>query len=175
LVIVTFLGKPKSEPAKHGHESPAVMTLPLWILAFFSVIAGYKFFAEHFFALPPEEAFNPLVTGMAVGVFVLGFVAAWALYANKEKDAIYIPLFANKFYFDEIYAVLIRYTQDLLARVCEWVDRYVIDGAIVRWFFAGGTYTSGFVLRFLEVGNLQGYAFLFGAGVIALLYYVIFK
>ena len=71
--------------------------------------------------------------------------------------------------------MLIRCTQDLLAKTCEVFDRLVLDGAIVRWFFGGGTYTAGFVLRFLQVGNIQGYAFLFGAGVVALLYLVIFK
>ena len=144
------------------------------ILALFSVVAGYAGFASRFFDLPEEHS-SMLVTGLAVGVFVLGFAGAWLLYANKEKDAIHFPLLANKFYFDEIYAVLIRCTQDLLAKTCEVFDRLVLDGAIVRWFFGGGTYTAGFVLRFLQVGNIQGYAFLFGAGVVALLYLVIFK
>ncbi|MEP0813979.1 MAG: NADH-quinone oxidoreductase subunit L [bacterium] len=41
LVIRTFLGEPQSEKAKHAHESPRVMTVPLTILAVLSVIGGY--------------------------------------------------------------------------------------------------------------------------------------
>lgn len=175
LVVVTFFGKPKSDAAKHGHESGLVMTLPLIILAVFSVIAGYHSFARHFFELPTEEHPVAIVPYLASGAFVIGLALSWVLYANKEKDPVYIPLFANKFYFDEIYAGLIRFTQDLAARVLEQFDRFILDGAIVRWLFAGGTYSTGFVLRFFQVGNLQGYAFLFGAGVVALLYFVIFK
>jgi len=175
LVLVTFAGKPKSDAAKHGHESGPIMTIPLAILAVFSVIAGYKFFASHFFELPVEERPVMIVPALAFLAFICGLGLAWTLYTNKEKDPVYIPLFANKFYFDEIYAVLIRYTQDLLAKLSGQFDRFVLDGAIVRWLFAGGTYSTGFVLRFLQVGNLQGYAFLFGGGVVAFLYFVIFK
>jgi len=116
-----------------------------------------------------------LVPVLAFIAFISGLALAWVLYANKDKDPVYIPLFANKFYFDEIYASLIRYTHDLFASICGQFDRLVLDGAIVRWLLAGGTYSTGFVLRFLQVGNLQGYAFFFGAGVVALLYFVIFK
>ena len=45
----------------------------------------------------------------------------------------------------------------------------------LRWFFAGGTYGFGLVLRFLQIGNLQAYAFIFGAGAVALIYYILFK
>jgi NADH-quinone oxidoreductase subunit L len=83
-------------------------------------------------------------------------------------------MFANKFYFDELYAVLIRCTQDLLARVSDFFDRWVLDGAAVKGA-SYGTYGLGFLLRCLQIGNLQAYAFLFGAGVVGLLFYVILK
>src|SRR6516164_2772175 len=40
LFFVVFFGKEKSEIASHAHESPAVMTWPLIVLAVFSVIGG---------------------------------------------------------------------------------------------------------------------------------------
>ncbi|MCM3876023.1 MAG: NADH-quinone oxidoreductase subunit L [Thermoanaerobaculia bacterium] len=39
LVSMTFFGKARGD-AEHAHESPATMTVPLWILAAFSVVAG---------------------------------------------------------------------------------------------------------------------------------------
>jgi NADH-quinone oxidoreductase subunit L len=172
LVVVAFLGRPKAD--HHGHESPFVMTFPLMVLGVLSVIAGYPFFAGRFLTLP-HEAHNVLVPVLSLCAFVSGAGLAVVLYSGKSKDPIYIPLLANKFYIDEIYAVLIRNTQDLLARVSGKFDRLVLDGALVRGLCGGGTYSVGFVLRLFQVGNLQGYAFLFGAGVVGLIYFMIFK
>jgi NADH-quinone oxidoreductase subunit L len=175
LFVIVFLGKPLSDHAKHAHESPLVMTAPLLLLAIPAIFAGYHFFIGHFWTLPAEEHTDFAVLGLGIGAFVAGTAIAFLLYSGKSKDPVRIPLFANKFYFDEIYAGLVRYSQDLLASICGWLDKWVIDLAIVRWFFAGGAWVSGFALRFVQTGNLQGYAFLFGAGVVILLYYVVLK
>jgi NADH:ubiquinone oxidoreductase subunit 5 (subunit L)/multisubunit Na+/H+ antiporter MnhA subunit len=112
---------------------------------------------------------------LASVVFVLGALAAFGIYRNRASDPIVIPLLANKFYIDELYSGLIRWTQDLLARLCAWFDRWILDGALIRLLFSGGTYGAGFALRLLQLGNLQAYGFLFGLGVIALLYFVLLK
>jgi NADH-quinone oxidoreductase subunit L len=43
LVFVTFLGRCRAtdEVKKHIHESPSIMTIPLMVLAFLSIIGGY--------------------------------------------------------------------------------------------------------------------------------------
>jgi len=41
LFFVVFFGKEKSEIASHAHESPAVMTWPLIVLAVFSIVGGF--------------------------------------------------------------------------------------------------------------------------------------
>ncbi len=42
LSTLTFEGKPRFNAEEHPpHESPAVMTIPLWILAIFSIIGGF--------------------------------------------------------------------------------------------------------------------------------------
>ena len=91
---------------------------------------------------------------------------------GKDKDPILIPAFRNKFYFDELYAALVAGTQDILAVVSAAVDRWVIDGVFVRGL-SGAAWAGGFVLRFFQVGNLQGYSFLFGAGVVGLVAYIL--
>jgi NADH-quinone oxidoreductase subunit L len=40
-ISLSFLGKPRSEAAEHAHESHWTMVLPLVILAFFAITAGY--------------------------------------------------------------------------------------------------------------------------------------
>jgi len=110
-----------------------------------------------------------LVPMLAVGAFVLGTLGAWVLYSGKAKDPVRIPLFANRFYIDEAYAALIAGSQEMLASVSDWLDRYLIDGVLVRGI-AGLTWGTGYALRLLQLGNIQGYAFIFGAGVVVLLF-----
>ena len=175
LCVIVFLGKTKTNHADHAHDGPGVMVIPLLILGVLSVVSGWPFIVGHFLTLPHEEGHSLFVPGAALSVFVLGVIAAFALYSGKSEEPLSLPLFANKFYIDEIYAFLIRWTHDLLANLTAAFDRLVLDGGIVRGLFGGGTYGAGFVLRFLQWGNLQGYALVFGAGVVALIYYTLFK
>ncbi len=169
LFVVVFLGKPKSPAAEHGHDAPPAMTLPLLILAVPAFVAGYGFVIKHFVQIPDKE--GPFfVTILAVAAFAAGAGFAFLLYAGKTEDPILIPLLANKFYFDELYAVLIRMSQDLLARVSGYFDRWVLD-SIVR-VVSGSAWLLGFVLRFFQIGNLQAYSFMFGLGIVGLLYFV---
>jgi NADH-quinone oxidoreductase subunit L len=173
LFTVAFLGAARSEAAGHGHESPSVMTVPLMLLAIPSLIAGFPVVSHIFF--PQGESAEPSIIAIAVSlaVFVGGVLAAFALYRGKTSDPISVPLFANRFYIDEFYSVLVKWTQDALAGVAAFVDRWVIDGGLVRGL-GGTTWGFGFALRFLQIGNLQAYAFLFGFGVVLLLYMILF-
>ncbi len=40
-IVLVFNGKPRTEAAEHAHESPLVMTIPLMVLAFFSLFVGF--------------------------------------------------------------------------------------------------------------------------------------
>jgi NADH:ubiquinone oxidoreductase subunit 5 (chain L)/Multisubunit Na+/H+ antiporter, MnhA subunit len=79
-----------------------------------------------------------------------------------------------KFYFDEFYGWLIYWTQELLARVAAFIDRWVIDAGAVGGS-SRGTWGIGALLRLIQVGNLQAYAFLFGLGVVALIYFAVMR
>ena len=79
----------------------------------------------------------------------------------------------KKFYFDELYHWLIGVTQELLARISAFVDRWIIDALGVR----GASTTAwgfGSCCGCFQVGNLQAYAFLFGLGVVGLIYFTVF-
>jgi NADH-quinone oxidoreductase subunit L len=41
LFFLTFMGKPRTHGAEHAHESPFVMTGPLWVLAIASALGGF--------------------------------------------------------------------------------------------------------------------------------------
>jgi len=174
--LVVFFGKPRSEHAKHAHESPLVMLIPLILLAIPAVIAGYPFVEHIFFheigslAEPEIPHFIEVIFGAA---FFLGIGAAALIYRKVgEKDPIRIPAFENRFYIDDFYFWIVRCIQGGFARLCSFLDRWFIDGILVRGS-ATVVWTLGFALRFLQVGNLQAYAFFFGAGVVGLIYLLI--
>jgi NADH-quinone oxidoreductase subunit L len=175
LFVVVFLGQSRSDAARHGHDGPALMSGPLAILAIFSVIAGWG--TEHYFwqIFPgmPHVEHSIVVPILAVAAFLAGSAGAFVIYNGQARDPILIPPFKSKFYFDEIYAALIAWTQDLLARFLAWFDKWILDGVFVRGL-SGAAWGMGFVLRFFQFGNLQGYSFVFGAGVVALIYFVLF-
>jgi len=182
LFVVTFFGKTRSEAADHAHDGPVAMTGPLIIFAILSVIAGYGIIAgpalgEHLSHSVEEiEGLGGvwIVRVLATGAFLVGAGSGYILYKGQSKDPILIPLFKNKFYIDELYAALIAGTQDLLAVIARYIDQWFIDGLLVRGL-SGATWATGFALRFLQFGNLQGYAFLFGLGVVAAIYLLVFR
>jgi NADH-quinone oxidoreductase subunit L len=173
LFVVAFLGTARSEAADHAHESPPVMAVPLVLLAIPSLIAGFPPIEHIFF--PEAGGAEPSIGAIAVSlaVFVAGIAAGFVLYRGKTSDPVSIPLFAHRFYIDDFYSVLVKWTQDALAGIAAFVDRWVIDGGLVRGL-GGTTWGFGFALRFLQIGNLQAYAFLFGFGVVLLLYLILF-
>jgi NADH-quinone oxidoreductase subunit L len=174
LVIVVFINRPMSDKVAHAGESPLVMIVPLLILSFNAIFFGYPIVA-HFFRLnlhPVIEKTTLPVHLLAVAAVVLGIGNAWWLYRNRSRDPVHIGLFAHKFYFDELYALLIKVTQDALAKLSSLIDRYIIDGMIVKGA-AGLTFGAGFALRFFQVGNAQAYAIFFGLGVLALVYFIL--
>jgi NADH-quinone oxidoreductase subunit L len=173
LMVVVFGGHARSKHAREGHKPPPVMTIPLWILSLFSIVAGYRFFAGRFLTLPAEQHLNLGVMFLSVVVFLAGAGLAWVVYTGKDSDPIHVPFLANRFYIDEFYHTLIAWTEDLAASLCATFDRWILDGAIVRGL-SGFAWVTGFVLRFLQLGNLQAYAFLFGAGSVVLIYYFVF-
>jgi NADH-quinone oxidoreductase subunit L len=172
-MVVVFWGHTRSEHARNGHRPPPVMTIPLWILAIFSVVAGWPLFAKMFLKIP-EEHLNLGVMSLSVVVFLAGAGLASFVYLGKDSEPHPFPLLANRFYIDQFYQTLIAWTEDLAASLCATFDRWILDGAIVRGM-SGIAWVTGFVLRFLQLGNLQAYAFLFGAGSVVLIYYFVFS
>lgn len=173
-VVVTFFGKPRSDAAGASKESPLVMIIPLLILALFAFIAGLETVAQNFLVVPHEKETGFTVPALALVALILGAgVAVW-LYRNRERDPLHVDLIHRRFYFDEFYDWLINRTQELLARVAAFFDRWIIDAGAVRGA-SGGTFGFGMLLRLFQVGNLQAYAFLFGLGIVALIYFTIFR
>jgi NADH-quinone oxidoreductase subunit L len=190
LVVVAFFGAPRAPAAEHPHESPRVMTIPLVILALCSLVAGWPWLglegAFHGWSLGVLRAVAPLGVAPApaepaffiasiapILVVILGVGAAFALYWNRSADPLDIKVLAGKFYFDELYDRNLVGGQQMAARFLNWIDAWILDGLIIR----GSAYVSvgvGEILRLVQTGSLQGYAFLFSLGGIILIYFTLF-
>ena len=174
MLVIAFFGNPRSDIARESRESLPVMIMPLILLALLAMLGGFGFFARNFLALPVEKHIASVVPALAVIALIAGSGLAVAIYRQQETDPVDIKLLRHKFYFDEFYSWLIHWTQELLARVAAFVDRWIIDAGAVGGG-SRGTWGVGALLRLLQVGNLQGYAFLFGLGVVALIYFALFR
>jgi len=191
LFYVAFLGKAKTEAAEHAHESPAVMSWPLLVLAVFAVIGGIIGVSETYAAQFGEaehtsiaqrivEPFthSPVAATIGILAVIVGFFAARTLYQNATSDPLpaklggFATAMKNRFYFDEIYEATFIRAHDFIAAVMDWIDRWLVDWACIG-LVRGGTDFSGRALRLMQTGNLQTYAFLFVLGVAVVLYWAL--
>ncbi len=174
LVVVVFFGKPRSDKARAGREAPWVMIGPLVLLAIPAFASGFSFVAKIFVQLPAEKETDWLVPGLALGAALSGALVAIGLYRNRQNDPIDFAPLRKRLYFDELYSFLISATQELLAKISAFLDRWILDGAAIRGA-STATWGIGSLLRLFQVGNLQAYAFLFGLGIVGLIYFTIFR
>ena len=174
LLVIVFFGKPRSDMVRESSESPLVMTGPLIVLALLATLGGFAFFARNFLALPIEKEVAVFVPALAIVALIVGSGLAIALYRNRMSEPLDVELLRHKFYFDEFYSWLIYWTQELLARVSGFFDRWIIDAGAVGGS-SRGTWGIGALLRLVQVGNLQAYVFLFGLGVVAIIYFAVFR
>ena len=173
LFSVTFFGKARSGDADHAHEVKPVMWAPLLALAVAALVSGFQpiaslFLPEGIIALvfPAQHVEgHSLILGVSIGALVLGAGLGFALYHGKEKDPVNITLFRRKFFFDEIYAGLVKAGQDTTAALFNLIDRHIVDGLIVGGL---GHAASGLgaAFRRLQSGSLQAYIFLVSLGLL---------
>ena len=173
MMVVVFFSKPRTETARDSDEAPLVMTGPLIILALLALLGGFGFFAERFLPIPHEKELVTLVPVLAIVALILGSVLAILFYRKRTAERFNVDLVRRKFYFDELYDWLIQSSQELLARIAAFFDRWIIDAGVVGGT-AGGTWGVGALLRFVQIGNLQAYAFFFGLGIVVIIYFAVF-
>jgi len=114
------------------------------------------------------------VPALAVGLTIVGAGVAISMYRNRTAEPFRLDLLRHGFYIDNFYRWLIGVTQEFLARISGFVDRWIIDAGAVRGL-SGGTWGVGALLRLFQIGNLQAYAFLFGLAVVGIIYFTVFR
>jgi NADH-quinone oxidoreductase subunit L len=192
LVFMAFHGAPRFDTAHPPHESPAVVTVPLVLLAIPSVASGWfvgsVVFGDFFQnALPrPDEDFHGILAytlhGLSAAPFwlaIAGIVTAWYLYLKNtrlpKKIATALgPLYAiveRKYGFDELYSWFFSGGALAVGKgFWKGGDQQLIDGLMVNgsarvvgWFSS--------VVRLFQSGLVYQYAFTMLIGVVLLTYW----
>ena len=173
-VVVAFFGKARTEAASHAHEAPMIMVAPLLLLSVFAIFSGYGFFSSRLQAMVPHADHgegHTFVMAVSIAAVVLGAGLGFFLYNGKDKDPLNIKLFANKFYIDEIYAFIVKVFQDGLAWLVTGLESIFVDGLVARLPTAIAC-RVGKTARAMQSGQLQGYTFALGLGLLLAIYLV---
>lgn len=182
LYFNIFWGK-KTHYHHTPHESPATMTIPLMVLTFGAVFAGFLPFAQLVTTdgLPMEAHINYTVAIPSVLIGLAGIIIAMMMYRNEttapERLASAFGGFYKgayrKFYIDEIYLfithkVIFRNISTPIA----WFDRHIVDGTMN---LIGNTIErTSYLIKNFQSGKLQQYAYVFVSATLALLVIFIF-
>lgn len=148
LVAEVFFGRPRSEAARHAHESTPTITVPLVLLACGAIALGF-IGTPHWPWLQRtldsgfrSEHHSAGLTALSIVLVALGLGAGWALYARRPRVtptaqdplAIAAPgvfaALAARLRFDELYAATIVRWFNATATFADGLDRTVWDGAV---------------------------------------------
>ncbi|HVU33194.1 MAG TPA: proton-conducting transporter membrane subunit [Opitutaceae bacterium] len=181
---IVFLGETRGEDASHAHENNLLITLPLIVLALFSIVGGYQGFYRSVFhnAFAGVLTLVPEATGSAhavilitsVCVLLAGVLVAWALYPSAGTDALaekspalFNGLVGLKESFDRVYGYYIAKIQQRFALFLNFLEQIFLAGLIIRGL-AGVVGLFGLGARALHVGNVNAYVYWFLLGVVVL-------
>jgi NADH-quinone oxidoreductase subunit L len=195
LLFVTFWGKFRGthEQEHHLHESPALMTIPLVILAILSIVGGaigmpevfglgehwlqewlepilVKSEMAHLYVSHLSHSGELMLMGIAVAVAFLGIALAYMYYKSYNAAATntgFGKLLEDKWLFDEAYdKAIVNPIYASAAGLKTNVEEKVIDGGVngVGNFIQWASNK----LRFLQSGMVGFYLFTMVAGVIIL-------
>ncbi len=213
LVFLTFFGELRNHKI-HAHESPKLMTIPLWILAVGSIVVGLPgspfaghwfqgFIAGHGAHHGAEHTINWFVMAASVAAGLGGIFLAFLMYLKNPSWAgslakTFRPLYQisiNKFWFDEIYLVLIvrpfqalggllfKFDMSVIdglvnatglgtlkgSDIQNWIDKYIVDGTVN--FVGAVTQFFSSIIRRIQTGFVQNYLLIVFLGVLILVWF----
>ncbi len=145
-MIYVFFGRPRSAAA-HAHESPSVMLFPLIVLAaatvLFSLVLSpaWPWLREYLTNNTAQTDWGRLFSSSIVVSIVLiaiGVGAAYLIYARRDievdpiekRSPLLFRFLSERMWLDDLYDVTFVAAAKQLARMADWMDRHVWDGAV---------------------------------------------
>jgi len=170
-------------PASGAHESPAVMWLPMGVLAVLAAVGGVfahgiASLLEHSISAPAHAetavAAPAFIPWLGLGAAAAGIVLALLGYQKRafRPAAIYAAagplgtLLEKRYFIDDLFLFVYRVFYLGLGAVIGWVDRYVVDGVVnwVTWL----TYRGARQLVRVQTGRMQDALYAIAAGLLLL-------
>ncbi len=192
-VFLTFNGEPRDPHVyEHAHESKLIMTVPLWILAVFSIVIGalnlpWALTLEHYLepAVGEEEkimvVIELFVIALSTVVSLFGLVYAWARYIRKEQWPLTLanffiwmkPSLDNLWFLDRLYnSYIVRPLKAVAGWFAGFFDPKIIDGAVNG--VGALTLDLGEYVRRIQNGAIPTYAVSILLGAVVVLLYFLF-
>jgi NADH-quinone oxidoreductase subunit L len=196
LLYLVFFREQRLASA-HPHESPKVMTIPLIILGILSVFGGFlnipslfggdlnfsNFLQKNVLSLVSEEISHSTEIGLIILSLALLGLIIWLAYRTFIRKAV-VPaadgesmtpiarVVTNKFYIDEIYAVVFEkpfgsFSNFLFKKVETNILNPIVDG------IGEATSVLGMLTRRLQRGNMSFYFFAMVAGILLFIIFIL--
>ena len=187
VMLMTFFGSKRWEADAHPHESPALMTIPMILLAVGSVSAGFLFNMGDRFVSFLEPVFHSehgekahllppiVVSAIALTVVAVGVWIAIAKYGPRKSIPVVAPtevsiwtkIARRDLLQDEINETLFMRPGQELTKALAIVDEKVIDGAVRGVGSVTLDIASG--VRKTQTGFVRSYALWIVIGVVGIL------
>ena len=186
LLVMTFFGEKRWTEGQHPHESPAVMVVPIAVLAVGAAVAGILLgsptngLRNWLSPVLPTVAEarhvnSAVISGCTLAVVALGALYAWYAYGTKPvptSPPVAVTPFTvaarKNLYFDALNESLLMRPGQYLTRALVFIDNRGIDGAISALAAAIGGGSGR--LRRLQTGFVRSYALsMFGGAVLVVI------
>jgi NADH-quinone oxidoreductase subunit L len=181
LFFMTFHGQQRWTEGQHPHEAPALMTIPMVLLAVGSAAAGLALAAGNSFTtwLEPVTGARiedspvlptPLIMTLTLTLVALGIGAAYVQYVSRPVPvtapvASIATIAARKDLFqDVVNAAVFQYPGQYVTRMLVFVDATAVDGAVNG--VGAGTARLGEFIRRFQSGRVRSYAAVMLIGVL---------
>jgi len=170
---LVFLGQPQPKT----HRTPEVgwlMAVPMVTLS--TIVLLVPGIMWRMALLPPLAYFNLAAIAVLVGSGVLGLAVGWYLPLNRawsRSSMMWLRVLqdwlGNDFYTEKLYEGTVVRLVSRLSALSNWLDRYVIDGAVN--FVGAASLLSGEGLKYSASGRSQNYilTIMLGVGLVALM------
>ena len=184
LIIIPFFGT-QNRDYSNAHKLPMVMLIPMGVLAVFVVLFGWvalympglpsSFGTFLFYSHPKNFHLEPDIASITLVVTLLSFGAGYLFYVKrisifqtfKTRMKFLITIIENKYYFDELYQILVDKIVLPIASLVALFDRVLVNdigingpGHITR--------SIGSLIRYHVTGRIYVYLGLMTSGMIIL-------
>lgn len=170
---LVFLGQPQPK-TRRAPEVPWPMAVPMVSLTILTLLV--PFMLQSVSVLPDWDYINPLAVALLISSGLIGTLMGAAIYLNRNWSRplqislrFLQDLLAYDFYVEKLYRVTVVFAVDVISKLSNWIDRYVVDGFVNLVGFA--TIFSGQGLKYSASGQSQSYVLtiLLGVSVLGLL------